>query len=94
MSSQYGALGSWSTGSAPQLDVSTNTLIGYGQVVSDNAGDVLTAITAGSQGVYSTFAPATPTFRPSQVPTATSRFVSICWKLDFLIVFWIVFTLL
>jgi hypothetical protein len=83
VSSQYGALGSWSTGSAPQLDASTNAPIGYGQVVSDNAGDVLTAITAGSQGVYSTFA--TPTFRPSPVPTTTSRFVSTGWNLNILI---------
>jgi hypothetical protein len=79
VSSQYGALGSWTTGSAPLLDASSNVPIGYGQVVSDNAGDVLTAITADSQGVYSTVnissmhyptvAPATPTFRPSPVPT-------------------------
>jgi hypothetical protein len=38
-------------------------------VVSDNAGDVLTAITAGSQGVYSTIPSTMPTFRPSSVPT-------------------------
>ncbi len=87
VSSQYGALGSWTTGSAPLLDASTNAPIGYGQVVSDNAGDVLTAITAGSQGVYSTvtnvtsmqyptIAPSTPTFRPSPVPTTKAPILS------------------